>query len=248
MYVEYVPGTKHAGSQAERSETMDAFQDCGMLMNNEEVVIDIDHLPKDAIKAMIAEFGLKTRTVWTTRGVHLWFKKPSWFSRRKDGICRLGFEIEQHTNTSNPEGMTVKQNGVPRQIDNMDEEMYLPQIFNVDVRNKVKYANLTSLQEGEGRNKALYTHRRMLEKIGAKDVDRIVSFINYHVFSEPLPDEELQNILRDMPRVLLRPGLVVQGWRVHIRREKQQADPPDIRALRRPAEQVCRGSAETDYL
>lgn len=200
MYVEYVPGTKHAGSQAERSETMDAFQDCGMLMNNEEVVIDIDHLPKDAIKAMIAEFGLKTRTVWTTRGVHLWFKKPSWFSRRKDGICRLGFEIEQHTNTSNPEGMTVKQNGVPRQIDNMDEEMYLPQIFNVDVRNKVKYANLTSLQEGEGRNKALYTHRRMLEKIGAKDVDRIVSFINYHVFSEPLPDEELQNILRDMPQ------------------------------------------------
>ena len=55
MFVEYVPGTKHAGSKAERSETMDAFTDCGMLLNNEDVVIDIDHLPKESIKALIAE-------------------------------------------------------------------------------------------------------------------------------------------------------------------------------------------------
>ena len=86
MFVEYVPGTKHAGSKAERSETMDAFQDCGMLLNNEDVVIDIDHLPKESIKALISEFGLQTRTIWTARGVHLWFQKPSWLSRRKNGI------------------------------------------------------------------------------------------------------------------------------------------------------------------
>ena len=79
MFVEYVPGTKHAGTKAERSESMDAFTDCGMLLTNEDVVIDIDHLPKDSIKAMISEFGLKTRTVWTDRGVHLWFRKPAWF-------------------------------------------------------------------------------------------------------------------------------------------------------------------------
>ena len=65
MYVEYVPGTKHAGSKAERSETMDTFTDCGLLLNNEDVVIDIDHLPKESIKALIAEFGLQTRTIWT---------------------------------------------------------------------------------------------------------------------------------------------------------------------------------------
>ena len=138
MFVEYVPGTKHAGSKAERSESMDTFTDCGMLLTNEDVVIDIDHLPKDSIKALIAEFGLQTRTIWTDRGVHLWFKKPSWFSRRKDGICRLGFEIEQHTSTSNPEGMTVKRGGVERQIDNMDKQMYLPAIFSVDTRNRTK--------------------------------------------------------------------------------------------------------------
>lgn len=199
MYVEYVPGTKHAGTKAERSETMDAFSDCGMLLTNEDVVIDIDHLPKDSIKALITEFGLQTRTIWTDRGAHLWFKKPSWFSRRRDGICRLGFEIEQHTLSTNPEGMTVKRNGIERKIDNMDKQMYLPAIFNIDTRNRTKYQNMTSIAEGEGRNKLLYTHRRQLEKNGAPDVDRILSFINYHVFSEPLPGDELENILRDMP-------------------------------------------------
>lgn len=199
MFVEYVPGTKHAGSNADRSETMDTFSDCGMLLASDDVVIDIDHLPKEAIKALIKEFGLQTRTVWTDRGAHLWFKKPAWFTRRKDGICRLGFEIEQHTQSSNPEGMTVKRNGVERQIDNMDKQMYLPMIFSVDTRKRTKYANLTSIAEGEGRNKALYTHRRMLEKNNAPDVDRIVSFINYHVFSEPLPAEELETLLREMP-------------------------------------------------
>ena len=186
MFVEYVPGTKHAGSKAERSESMDAFTDCGMLLNNEDVVIDIDHLPKESIKALISEFGLQT-------------KKPSWFSRRKDGICRLGFEIEQHTSASNPEGMTVKRNGVERQIDNMDKQMYLPSIFSVDTRNRTKYTNMTSIAEGEGRNKLLYSHRCTLEKNGAPDVDRIISFINYHVFAEPLPAAELENILRDKP-------------------------------------------------
>ena len=199
MFIEYVPGTKHAGSKADRSETMDSFTDCGMLLTNEDVVIDIDHLPKDSIKAMISEFGLKTRTVWTDRGAHLWFKKPAWMSRRKDGICRLGFEIEQHTMSTNPEGMTVKRNGVPRQIDNMDKQMYLPAIFAVDTRNRTKYANLTSISEGEGRNKALYQHRIALTKNNAPDVDRIISFINAYVFSEPLPAAELENILRDMP-------------------------------------------------
>ena len=43
MFVEYVPGTKHAGSKAERSESMDTFADCGMLLTNEDVGKQSDH-------------------------------------------------------------------------------------------------------------------------------------------------------------------------------------------------------------
>lgn len=196
MFVEYREGEKHAGSSAARSDTMDSFRDCGMLLDSDDVVIDIDHLPKESIKAMLTEFGIVTLTVWTDRGAHLWFKKPSWFTKRKDGVCRLGFEIEQHNRTSNPEGMTVKRNGIPRQIDNMGRQMILPPIFNIDTRNK--YSDLTGLEDGEGRNKGLFAHRIALMKNNVPDIDRICSFINYHVFSAPLSEAELEGILRDI--------------------------------------------------
>ena len=197
MFIEYKQGEKHAGKNAARSESMDTFQDCGMLLTNEEVVIDIDHLPKESIKAMIAEFGIKTQTVWTDRGVHLWFLKPAWFTKKFDGVCRLGIEIEQHTQGTNPYGMTVKRNGVPRTIENMGARQYLPQMFKSDPR--TKYEDMTNMEEGDGRNKKLFEHRMKLSKHNVPDADRILHFINHHVFAEPLEESEVETILRDMP-------------------------------------------------
>lgn len=196
MFIEYKDGEKHAGANAERSETMDSFRDCGLLLTNDDIVIDIDHVPKETIKAVLKEFGIVTQTVWTDRGAHLWFKKPVWLTKRKDGICRLGFEIEQHNSTSNPYGMTVKRNGVPREMENVGKQVFLPPIFKIDT--KSKYANLCGMDEGEGRNKALFAHRMNLQRNSAPDAERICSFINYHVFAKPLPESELEGILRDV--------------------------------------------------
>ena len=196
MFIEYQNGEKHAGSNAAISESMDSFQDCGLLLTNEDIVIDIDHVPKETIKAAMSEFGIITQTIWTDRGAHLWFKKPAWFTRRRDGVCRLGFEIEQHNRSSNPNGMTVKRNGIERQIDNFGKQCFLPPIFKIDT--KCKYTNLTGMNDGEGRNKALFAHRMNLQRNSAPDVERICAFINRHVFAEPLPEAELEGILRDV--------------------------------------------------
>ena len=196
MFIEYQNGEKHAGSNAAISESMDSFQDCGLLLTNEDIVIDIDHVPKETIKAALSEFGIITQTIWTDRGAHLWFKKPAWFTRRRDGVCRLGFEIEQHNRSSNPNGMTVKRNGIERQIDNFGKQCFLPPIFKIDT--KYKYTNLTGMNDGEGRNKALFAHRMNLQRNSAPDVERICAFINRHVFAEPLPEAELEGILRDI--------------------------------------------------
>ena len=120
MYVEYLPGEKHGNSKPERSDSPDAFTDAGYEIADNEVVIDIDHLPKESIKALISDFDIKTMTVWTERGVHLYFKKPADFVRAKDGVCRLGFAIEQHTSRTRPNGMTIKKNGQLRRIENED--------------------------------------------------------------------------------------------------------------------------------
>lgn len=196
MFIEYKNGEKHAGKDAALSETMDSFRDCGLLLTNEDVVIDIDHVPKETIKAALQEFAITTMVIWTDRGAHLWFKKPSWMTKRKDGVCRLGFEIEQHNRTSNPNGMTIKRNGVPREIENEGLRAFLPPLFKVDT--KSKYTNLTGMSEGEGRNKALFNHRMSLQRNSAPDVDKICSFINRHVFADPLPEGEMEGILRDV--------------------------------------------------
>ena len=197
MFIEYKQGEKHAGKGAARSETMDSFQDCGQLLTDDDIVIDIDHLPKESIKALISEFGIKTETVWTERGAHLWFKKPSWFTKRKDCVCRLGFSVEQHNKLSRPAGMTTKRNGVERKIDNPGVRMYLPRFFAGDPR--TTYKDLTGMAEGDGRNKDLFAHRIKLNKFNAPDMDRIIAFINFHVFAEPLGTGELESITRDMP-------------------------------------------------
>lgn len=194
MYVEYQPGEKHAGKNPDRSDTPDAFENAGYEIADNEVVIDIDHLPKEAIKAMIREFGIRTMTVWTDRGAHLYFQKPPDFTKAKDGVCRLGFKIEQHTSRTRPQGMTIKRNGVLRQIDNENLKAYMPPIFRTGTA-KHPYQDLTGMDEGDGRNKALFAHRKALEDRG--DWEKYLRFINEHVFATPMSEQEFQGIVRD---------------------------------------------------
>ena len=69
--VEYKEGEKHAGTNPEQTDDMSAFNDAGLMLSDQDVVIDIDHLPKPSIEALIRDFKIKTFTVWTDRGVHL---------------------------------------------------------------------------------------------------------------------------------------------------------------------------------
>lgn len=197
MFIEYKPGQKHGGKVevGNKAESMDAFKDCGQLLSDSDVVIDIDHLPKESIKALIKHFNINTETVWTTRGVHFYFKKPVSLTRVKDGVCRLGFEIEQHTQRTNPAGMTVKRDGVARKIDNFGVRQYMPDIFKVQT-GKSAFKDLTGMSEGEGRNKALFAHRKMLKNCDGWE--RILAFINHYVFAEPMPEDEFDGIAREL--------------------------------------------------
>lgn len=192
-FVEYESGEKHGKSNPDKSDTMDAFRDCGMLLEPSDIVVDIDHLPKESIKAMIRDFNIHTMTVWTDRGCHLWFKKPVGYRGSVNGVCRLGFQIERHTKTSNPNGMTVKRNGKARDIDNFGMQETLPAIFKVE-QGKKKFEDLLGLEEGDGRNTKLFSHRKRLHE--CDDWEKILRFINYHIFSQPMSEEELAGILR----------------------------------------------------
>lgn len=190
MYIKFEPGQKFAKNRVEISESPDLFNDCGYLLEDDEVVIDIDTLSKEQITKVIETFSIETQIVWTDRGAHLYFRKSLSFSRAKNGPCALGFPIETKHAKNCPRGITVKRNGVMRQIDNEGLRMELPWYFSY----QKKFQDLTGLGDGEGRNNALFSHKALLDN--KEDSDKILRFINTVIFAEPLSDEEFQTVCR----------------------------------------------------
>ncbi|HDB2932271.1 TPA: DNA primase [Staphylococcus aureus] len=189
-FVEYQKGKKHAGKDADESETSESFKDCGIKLTEKDLVVDIDNVPKDVIKALIQFFDIETQTVWTDRGVHFYFKKPENF-KGANAISALGFPIE-YKHIGNTKSVTVKRNGVLRQIDNEGIRENLHEVFHLN--RKIKN-NLLGMGESDGRNDALYKHKMAIYAL--KDVKKILNFINEFIFADKLPSEEISTIARD---------------------------------------------------
>ena len=161
------------------------------MLTEDDLVIDIDNLPKDIIQKMVKAFDIKTQTVWTERGVHFYFKKPKTFSRGANKVCALGFPIEMK-HAKNTKAVTIKRNGKLRDIEHEGIREDLPDIFALNKRFEV----LLGLEEGDGRNQKLFEHRGKLA--GVKGWKQILSFVNSYIFAEPLGAKEFETIARDM--------------------------------------------------
>lgn len=190
MYIEFKPGEKHAGKNADTSDTHEAFADCGWLLEKDEVVIDVDELSKDQIRQLISRFGIKTQVVWTDRGAHLYYRKPAGYNRARNGNCALGFPIESKTSSNSPNGVTIKRNKTLRQIDNEGVREILPWYFN----SGKQYGSMLGLGEGDGRNSALFAHKQKLDN--HQDTEKICQFINEVLFDKPLDEDEFNTVVR----------------------------------------------------
>lgn len=191
MYIQFEDGTKHKGKNPEYSEDINAFDDAGYVLTIDDLVVDIDELPKPAIRKLLEIFQIETQIVWTDRGAHLYFKKPKTFNRSNNGICRLGFKVEFKTNKNTPNGLCIRRNGVTREIINEGMRQAFPSdLFKVSK----KYQNMVGLEAGEGRNNRLYSHKRAIGN--CDDWYKILDFINHHVFAEPLEQREFDVIAR----------------------------------------------------
>lgn len=194
VYVEYQPGSKFASRGAATADTPDSFQDCGKKIDSSEVVVDIDHLPKESIKALIRDLDIQTEVTWTDRGCHMHFLKPSNRLTSGEGICAAGFKVEILTSTNRPNGITVKRNGVLREVINAGRLEPLPEWLKI--RKNDHLIDLTGLDEGDGRNEKLYRHKQMIRKAKIDDWPRLLSFINNYVFAKPLEGKEFATLAR----------------------------------------------------
>lgn len=188
QYQEYLPGEKYATTNAEFSNDHEDFKDAGLVLKPDDLVVDIDSIPKESIRVLIDKFDIQTQTVWTDRGAHLYFKRPKGFSRIR-GKCALGFEVEYKWRKEKAISLTIKRNGVLRDIENWGVKSEFPQFFYPG-----RYEEFTGMDEGS-RNELLHKHKR---KINAFPRSReILEFINYELLGTPLLEEEFEVVARE---------------------------------------------------
>ncbi len=190
MFVEFKSGQKFGTTDADAADTHDSFQDAGYVLQEHEVVVDIDNLPKETIEKMIQYFKIKTQIVWTSRGAHLYYKKPEAFKGARR-ICALGFEVE-YKHSKNTKAVTIKREGKLRDIENEGIREDLPDLFTFNRRAE----NLLGLDEGDGRNNKLFAHRMKVAHLPGWM--NILRFINNYVLAKPLEEQEFQIVVRDM--------------------------------------------------
>ena len=202
MYIRFKKDEKHieypdGDERNELSETLDGFDDAGYVLNDNELVVDLDVLSQDQIKVFMETFDIQTQVVWSNaneqnshHGAHLYFKKPSGF---KSGtkICMGGFEVEYKV-ADKDKYVTVKRHGKARKVDNEGVREPLPDCLKP--KPKKSYTNMLGLGAG-GRNNALFAHKASI--ISYPKWRLILKFINEQLFDEPLPEDEMDLLMRD---------------------------------------------------
>lgn len=194
MYVEFKNGEKFSGKESDMYHNCDSFMDAGRVIEKHEIIVDIDCLDRSIIEKIIEIFNIKTMTVWTDRGAHLYFKNTiTGRLRNPNRICALGFPIELKT-YSNTKAVTIKRGGLMRDIENESLLQDLPLFFST---NNKDFENMIGLDDSEGRNNKLFTHRVKLNNM--RYWEKIINFINEYLFSTPIDPSEMEaTVLREL--------------------------------------------------
>jgi putative DNA primase/helicase len=190
MYIEYESNKKYAKKDADIADNHESFKDCGWILTENDLVVDIDSLSKPVIEKLISLFNIRTQIVWTNRGAHFYFKKPLGFKGNRK-VCPLGFEVE-YKHKKNTDSVTIKQDWQLRVIENEGVREDLPEILFT----RKKLVSIMGLDENEGRNNALFQYRMKLASL--PNWQSILRFINNNIFASPLPEEEFQTITREV--------------------------------------------------
>ncbi|WP_341636873.1 phage/plasmid primase, P4 family [Staphylococcus casei] len=189
MYIEYEKNKKFARKGADISDSHESFNDAGYILTDNDLIIDIDHLDKEKVRTILKIFDIKTQAVETERGHHLYFNKPLGF-KGAQGIAPIGFKVE-YKHVKNTKDITIKRNGKIRKINNSGIREDLPFIFSNELR---KLGDMTDVDEGDGRNNKLFKHKMKLNN--HPDTNKILTFINEHLFDEPLDQSEFETVAR----------------------------------------------------
>lgn len=183
-----------------RLEDVQDLEEYAGILGDETILIDVDDgETSDILFQIVKDLGLKCRVYATTRGKHFIFRNPEGFVEKSwtKQTLALGIETDAKVGRNNSYSI-LKFRGVERPI--------LYDCSENDIQNLPKWltpvktgTELLHMQAGDGRNQALFNYILTLqsENFTKEEARECIRLINRYILDDPLPDRELETILRD---------------------------------------------------
>lgn len=197
-YIELQAGTKVPKEKLDVFVTeIEKIMDGALLLDEDTVVLDFDNVGevwKDVLNLY------PTRCIKTTRGAHLYYKRPAnkRINNATNARTYIGLQADYKTGFNNKKSLvTVKQNGIMREVLNDTPIDNLPELPVALYPIYSKNTNMYEMDDGDGRNSEIYSHIRMLKdnKVEDSDIGKFANFINTKIFKKPLEQQELMNTI-----------------------------------------------------
>lgn len=222
QYIKLATGTKKPVEKLTttypRSEILD-YPNVGMMLEQPYVVVDADDAnTADIIYRIVCGEDIKCRVMQTTRGMHFWFKTPEPMKNSIKPKTALTLHVDYRSWGVKDDGspklsyVKVKDEGVWRawlRKCSTAEMADIP-IWLKPLGSKYGFVEMAS---GDGRNQVLYEYILTLQskKMAREDIKTTINLINKYVFKEPLPQAEINTILRD-ESFKAEEDIEAQGW------------------------------------
>lgn len=207
-YIKLAAGTKKPIEKLTTTYTKDEIVDypnVGMMLQEPYVVVDADDAKtSDILYRIVVGENIPCRVMKTTRGMHFWFKTTEPMKNSIKPKTALTLHVDYRS-------WGVKDDGSPKlsYVKVKDEgswrtwlktcktsEMAEIPIWLKPLGSKYNFAEM---REGDGRNQVLFEYILTLQskKMKRDTIRTIINIINKYVFEKPLPQAEIDTILRD---------------------------------------------------
>ena len=167
------------------------------VLDDDYICVDIDNEP-DSKKFlhMVDSLNIGCSVLQTDHGMHFYFQGYDLKTNKIGWYTPIGIKADFKLgikNTADPLRIDGRSRHWLRQVEDYDE---LPKWLYPTSNHR---NHLDGLQEGDGRNQKLFNYILTLQGLGMSrdEIRKTIKLINDYILAEPLPDKEVNTILRD---------------------------------------------------
>ena len=199
---------KHKFKDPKDRKTWDEVKDkdnVAMIIPDGYVVLDFDLEHEAKIMLDIIEgLNIQTKVMKTNRGIHVWFRSDDQMKNFILSRLAIGLhaDCKSGVNGDKVSYVMIKRYGEMRDYIGKclwKDVPHIPKWLKVVPAPADGKYDFQDMEDGDGRNHTLFTYIAYLQNNGFSrdEVKETIKIINKYILQDPLPQYELQNVLRD---------------------------------------------------